>query len=226
MIELLVSMLLLMSPASQPTTAPATAAGVRAEDDAESLQALQRELNLTGDAAAELRRRIQAAEASLEAWKQSEAGQELAALAKQRALASQARDLQRANDLWSRMRPLLAEQSERQRELRRDILMSLTPEQRQQWAGYLLASRVAQDLSRVQLTPQQQAELRTMAQQRIGAAISPERVQEDPFLLWLNEFRPRLIDAARQHLLTPEQQRQLTGFGATQPGQAPPFLIE
>jgi hypothetical protein len=221
-------MFLLMAQASQPASAPAAAAGVRAEDDSESLQALQSELKLTGDAAAELRSRIAAAEASLEAWKQSDAGRELAALAKRRALAAQERDLQQSNALWTQMRPLLAEQSQKRHEVRRGILTSLTPKQQQQWAGYVLASRVAQDLAPAQLTPAQHAELRRTADACAAGAVSPEQVREDPFLLSLNQLRPEMITHARQHILTPQQSRQLPGSGAaaTQPGEVPPFLIE
>ena len=207
----IVPMLVLAAPAPplQPATAPTTRPGLSRATDLEGLAAMERELNLSGEALARFREKADAERAALEGWTQGESGRAFAALARERASAAQAKDLQKSKELWERMRPLAAERSKLRRDKRADVLASLTPEQLRQWAGYVLAVRVEDNLNRIMLSDDQRAQIRAIADVHAASAVDPANVREDPMLLSLRRVMPRVIEEARQRVLTAEQIEKL-----------------
>ena len=191
-----------------PATTRAGAA-VRAAEDAENLDALERELDLNGEELSRFREKADAERSALAAWAASESGKDFAALAKSRAIAARAKNLETANKLWDQMRKLGAQRTELHREKRADVLESLTPGQQRRWAGYVLYARVAGHLDRVQLSTEQQAELRRIADAHAAPAVEPAKIREDPFFLRLTPLRSPVIAELRERVLTVEQNQQL-----------------
>ena len=229
MIELIVSTLMLAAPAPDSQAAPAAgraAAEVRRAADVENLDALERELNLSGDELARFRAKADAERAAIAEWKASDKGRELAALTKERAAASRARDVEKTKALWARIRPLSDERTKVRADARRDVLATLTPEQQQRWGEYVLFSRVMTDLDRVAPTDEQQAQIRSIVNVQAAGVVDGEQVAKDPFLRFLNPLRPDIIAEARDRVLTPEQNEKLRARVpaalTTRPGKAAP----
>jgi hypothetical protein len=206
---LLVPMLMLAAPApqSQPTTAATTAvrSAISRPQDLEGLAAMERELNLSGEALARFREKADAERAALAAWTSGESGRAFSALARERAAAAAAKDLHKAKALWEQMRPLTAERSQLRRDKRAGVLATLTPEQLRQWAGYVTFVRVERGFARIKLTDEQRAEIRAIADVHAATAVEPEKVRNDPMLVSLNRVAPRVIAEAHERVLTSEQ---------------------
>jgi Spy/CpxP family protein refolding chaperone len=226
----LIPMLVLAAPlpGSQPTAA--TTPAIQRAADLESLDALERELKLEGEALARFRAKADAERLTLSAWTETEKGREFSALARERAAASRAKDLEKAKELWERMRPISAERAKLRNELRRDVLATLTPEQVRQWAGYVLFAWVESDLNRIALTDEQRKQLRSIADAQVAKDFDPAKVADDPFLQDLHRLRPRVVADARQRVLTPEQLEKLRAKRVpgltTRPGKAAPVEKE
>ena len=193
---------------TRPTSVMRTAA-IRPMNDLENLDAMERELKLSGEELARFRETAEAERAALAEWTAGEKGKEFSALAKARAVAVRSKDLETAKKLWEQMRPLSGERTEIRREKRADVLERLSPASRRKWAGYVLYARVAPKLKPLGLTEEQWAAVRKIADEHAAPAVDPDKLRQDPFLRSLTPLGSAVINEARDRVLTLSQIDQL-----------------
>lgn len=145
-----------------------------------------------------------------DAWYETADGKRYQELKKQMAAARSAGNRATMAQLEPQLADMEAKREEMRTEMRRRFMASgaLTLDQQKQWAGYVMYSSVMRRLRNIQLTEQQNGEVRRLCYEAAAAAVKRDTWKTDPYLKLPAETE-QTVEKVRQNVLTAEQRDQV-----------------
>jgi Spy/CpxP family protein refolding chaperone len=170
---------------------------------------LASECNLTADQQAQLKAKVQARNQAMAEWQQAH-GAKAAELKKAMKAAKEAGNKEEMKRLGQEMKALSAERRQMDEKSMADIYAILTPEQQTTWAGFRLYRRAMAWCRKADLTEDQQATIRKMADAKAKALVSAadEKAERQVATALRKEIEQSVLSAEQRDALGRKQAKE------------------